>query len=138
MQINLSWKDKFAFLAQTELGNQILLDAKPEAGGEGKGPSPMELVLVALGGCTAMDIIVILRKKRVDLQSLVVKVDGERASEHPKYFTKISVEYNFEGKNLKEEDIRQAVELSRDKYCSVSAMLKDKTVISYRWSIINK
>ena len=138
METKVSWKGKLAFQGQTEAGHQIFMDAKPDAGGEGKGPSPMELVLIALAGCTAMDIVVIIRKKRVDLQGLNIKVDGERASEHPKYFTKINVEYNFEGKNLKEEDIKQAVELSRDKYCSVSAMLKEKAQISYRWNIINK
>ena len=135
METKVSWKGKLAFQGQTEAGHQIFMDAKPDAGGEGKGPSPMELILIALAGCTAMDIIVIMRKKRVDLQGLTIKVDGERASEHPKYFTKISVEYNFEGKNLKEEDIKQAVELSRDKYCSVSAMLKEKAEISYRWNL---
>ena len=137
MQINLSWKGKMAFQAGNEYGNKITLDAKPDAGGEGKGPSPMELVLIALAGCTAMDIVVIMRKKRLDLQGLNIKVEGERASEHPKYFTKISVEYNFEGKDLKQEDVKQAVELSRDKYCSVSAMLKEKAEISYRWKIQN-
>ncbi len=138
MQVNLSWQGKLALQAKTELGHKILLDTKPDAGGEGKGSSPMELVLVALGGCTAMDIIVIMRKKRVELQGLSIQVDGERASEHPKYFTKINVEYHFEGKDLKEEDVKQAIELSRDKYCSVSAMLKEKAEISYRWNIINK
>jgi putative redox protein len=138
MATKVSWKGKLAFLGQTEAGHQILMDVKPDAGGEGKGPSPIELILIALAGCTAMDIIVIMRKKKIDLQDLSINVDGERASEHPKYFTKISVEYNFEGKNLKEEDIKQAVELSRDKYCSVSAMLKEKVEISYRWNIINK
>ncbi len=137
METKVSWKGKLAFQGQTEAGHQILMDVKPDAGGEGKGPSPMELVLVALAGCTAMDIVVIMRKKRVDLHSLNIKVDGERASAHPKYFTKINVTYNFEGKDLREEDIKQAVELSRDKYCSVSAMLKEKAEISYRWNIIN-
>lgn len=138
METKVSWKGKLAFQGQTEAGHQIVMDAKPDAGGEGKGPSPMELVLMALAGCTAMDIVVIMRKKRVDLQGLTIQVDGERASEHPKYFTKINVECTFEGKNLEEEDIKQAVELSRDKYCSVSAMLKEKAQISYRWNIINK
>ena len=138
METKVSWKGKLAFQSQTEAGHQILMDVKPDAGGEGKGPSPMELVLMALAGCTAMDIVVIMRKKKMDLQGLTIKVDGERASEHPKYFTKIIVEYNFEGKNLKEGDIKQAVELSRDKYCSVSAMLKEKAQILYRWNIINK
>ncbi len=137
METKVSWKGKLAFQGQTEAGHQILMDVKPDAGGEGKGPSPMELVLVALAGCTAMDIVVIMRKKRVDLHSLNIKVDGERAYAHPKYFTKINVTYNFEGKDLREEDIKQAVELSRDKYCSVSAMLKEKAEISYRWNIIN-
>jgi putative redox protein len=137
METKVSWKGKLAFEGQTEAGHQILMDTKPDAGGEGKGPSPMELVLMALAGCTAMDIVVIMKKKRVDLLGLTIKVDGERASAHPKYFTKINVEYNIKGKNLKEEDIKQAVELSRDKYCSVSAMLKEKTEISYQWKIQN-
>jgi len=138
MFINLSWKGKLSFEAQTESGHRVFLDAKPEAGGENKAPSPMELMLVSLVGCTAMDVVFILKKKRVSLQSLTIKVDGERASQHPKFFTKIDVEYNFEGKDLKEEDVKQAIELSRDKYCSVSAMLKEKATISYRWNILNK
>ena len=138
METKVSWKGKLTFQGQTDAGHQVLMDVKPDAGGEGKGPSPMEMVLMALAGCTAMDIVVIMRKKRVDLQGLNIKVDGERASEHPKYFTRIGVEYNFEGKDIREEDIKQAVELSRDKYCSVSAMLKEKAEISYRWNIINK
>jgi putative redox protein len=138
MFINLSWKEKLAFEAQTESGHQIFLDAKPEVGGENNGPSPMELLLVSLAGCTAMDVVSILKKKRVNLHNLTLKVNGERTPQHPKYFTKIDVEYNFEGKNIKEDDIKQAIELSRDKYCSVSAMLKEKAEISYRWNIINK
>lgn len=138
MFINMSWKGELSFEAQTESGHQILLDVKPEKGGENKGPSPMELLLVSLAGCTAMDVVSILKKKRVNLHSLTIKVEGERASQPPKYFTRIDVEYNFEGKDLKEEDVKQAVELSRDKYCSVSAMLRERAEISFRWNIVNK
>lgn len=138
MFINLSWMGKLAFEAQTESGHRVFLDAKPEVGGENKAPSPMELLLVSLVGCTAMDVVSILKKKRVNLQNLTIRVDGERASQHPKYFTKIDVEYSFEGKDIREDDVKQAVELSRDKYCSVAAMLKEKATISYKWNILNK
>jgi putative redox protein len=113
------------------------MDTKPEAGGDDKGPSPMELQLMALGGCTAMDVVLILKKKKADLKHFSIEVDGEKASQHPKYYIKINLNYIFEGKSLKEEDVRQAIELSMDKYCSVSAMLKEKTEISYQWDIRN-
>lgn len=135
MPIKVNWKYKFLFQAETESGKQIWIDTKPEAGGEDIGPSPMELLLMALGGCSAMDVVLILKKKKVELKHFAIEVDGERAAQHPKYYTKINLNYIFEGKNLKEDDIRQAIELSMDKYCSVSAMLKEKTEISYRWDI---
>lgn len=137
MFVNLSWRGKLAFEALTESGHRILLDAKPEVGGENKGPAPMEVLLVSLAGCTGMDVASILKKKRVNIQSMIVKVNGEKAPEHPKYFTRIDVEFNFEGYGIKEEDVKRAIELSKDKYCSVSVMLKDKAEISYRWNIVN-
>ena len=137
MLVNLSWNGELAFEAETESGHRILLDAKPKVGGEDKGPRPMEVLLVSLAGCTGMDVASILAKKRVNLQSLTVKVNAEQAPQHPKYFTKIDVVFNLEGMDIKEEDVKQAIELSRDKYCSVSVMLKDKAEISYRWNIVN-
>ncbi|MCJ7577482.1 MAG: OsmC family protein [candidate division Zixibacteria bacterium] len=138
MFINISWKGKLAFEAQTESGHRILLDADPEVGGEDKGPRPMELLLVSLAGCTGMDVVSILKKKRVNLEGLAIKIQAERAPQHPKYFTTIDVEYTFRGKEIKEEDVKQAVELSKDKYCSVSAMLQEKATISFRWNIANQ
>ncbi len=137
MFINMSWKGKLAFEAETESGHRFMLDAKPKVGGEDKGPRPMEVLLISLAGCTGMDVASILAKKRVNLQSMTVKVNAEQAPQHPKYFTKIDVEFNFEGKDIKEEDVKRAIELSKDKYCSVSVMLKDKAEISYRWNIVN-
>ena len=138
MFVNLSWKGKLGFEAQTESGHRFSLDAKPQVGGEGGGPAPMEVLLVSLAGCTGMDVASILKKKRVDLQRMTVKVDGERAPEHPKYFTKIEVQFDIEGKDISEEAVRRAIELSKEKYCSVSVMLKDKAEISYKWNILNK
>lgn len=138
MFINISWKGKLAFEAETESGHRILLDANPEVGGEDKGPRPMELLLVSLAGCTGMDVASILKKKRVNLEGLTIKIRAERAPQHPKYFTTIDIEYTFGGKEIKEEDVKQAIELSKDKYCSVAAMLKEKTAISYRWNIANE
>jgi putative redox protein len=138
MFVDVSWSGDLAFEARTESGHSFPLDAKPEVGGHNQGPAPMEVLLVSLAGCTGMDVASILKKKRVALHKMNVKVNGERAPEHPKYFTKIEVEFSFEGNSIREEDVRQAIELSRDKYCSVSVMLKDKAEISYRWSIVNR
>ena len=126
-----------AFEAESQSGHRFMLDARPEVGGDGKGPAPMEVLLVSLAACTGMDAASILKKKRVNLKSMTVKVNGEQAPQHPKYFTKIDVQFDFEGFDLKEEDVKRAIELSKDKYCSVSAMLKDKAEISYRWNIVN-
>jgi putative redox protein len=138
MFVNLSWKGDLAFEVETESGHNLTLDAKPEVGGKNKGPAPMEVLLVSLAGCTGMDVASILKKKRVDLSSMSVNVNGEKAAQHPKYFTKIDVEFNFEGNGIKEEDVKRAIDLSKDKYCSVSVMLKEKAEISYRWKITNR
>lgn len=137
MLINLSWKGRLSFEAVTESGHLLPLDAKAEAGGDDKGPSPMEVLLVSLAGCTGMDVASILKKKRVNLRNMAIRAEGERAPQHPKYFTKIDVLFNLEGADIKEKDVKQAIELSRDRYCSVSAMLKEKAQISYRWNIVN-
>lgn len=138
MFVNLSWNGNLAFEAQTESGHRFPLDAKQQVGGQDKGPAPMEVLLVSLAGCTGMDVASILRKKKVNLHKMDVRVNGEQAPEHPKYFTKIDVEFNFEGRGIKEEDVKRAIELSVEKYCSVSVMLKDKAEISYSWNIVNR
>jgi putative redox protein len=138
MFTQITWKGKMVFEGKTESGHSVSMDAKPEFGGEERGPRPMELLMVALGGCTGMDVISILKKIRIDLESMTINIDSEQATEHPKVFTKINIEYNFTGKNIKEENVKKAIELSQEKYCSVSAMLKEKAEITYKWNIINK
>lgn len=138
MLTRFTWKGKMVFEAKTESGHSVLMDAKPEVGGEDEGPRPMELLMVSLGSCTAMDVVSILKKMRADLESMTINIDSEQAPEHPKIFTKINIEYNFTGRNIKEENVKKAIELSCEKYCSVTAMLKEKAEITYKWNIINK
>jgi putative redox protein len=98
--------------------------------------SPMELVLIALGACTGSDVVSILEKKRVKLTTFELKVTGERAKEFPKVYTKIHIDYNFAGENIKEKDVAHAIDLSMTKYCSVSAMIKKSVEMTYSFSIM--
>jgi len=138
MLTEFTWKGKMVFEAKTESGHSVVMDAKPEVGGEDNGPRPMELLMVSLGGCTAMDVVSILKKMRVDLESMTINIHSEQAPEHPKIFTKINIEYNFTGRNITEKNVKKAIELSQEKYCSVTAMLKEKAEITCQWNIINK
>ncbi|HYM69966.1 MAG TPA: OsmC family protein [bacterium] len=133
MDATVRWTGGLAFAATAGSGGTITLDATHERGGGG--PSPMEAVLVALGGCTGMDVVSILEKMRAPLEALEIRVSGERAEEHPRVFTRIALEYIFTGAGLKAEQIQRAVELSQDRYCSVSAMLRKATELTYTWRI---
>jgi len=123
-----------AFLAHTDSGRQVLMDAKKESGGLGTGPSPMELVLVALTGCTGMDVVSILSKMKVldEVESFRMEVSYERAQDHPKVYTKIHLKYifKFRGQPFKEQ-VEKAVQLSQEKYCSVAGMLKKAAELTY-------
>jgi putative redox protein len=122
-EINLSWKKGMAF--QTELyGHKLTIDTDQNNGGQDLGPRPKALMLVALAGCTGMDIVSILEKMRVDLVDLNIKVDGEVTEEHPKQFTSMHITYEFWGKDLPMEKLEKAVALSDERYCGVSATLK--------------
>lgn len=118
-------------------GHGVVLDTSPEVGGQNKGSTPMELVLIALGGCTAMDVISIMQKKKQDLKGLEIKIDGLRSDEHPRVYKEINIHYIFKGKNLSEDACKRSIELSQEKYCSVSAMLSKVAVIKYTWEIVN-
>jgi putative redox protein len=104
-------------------GHNVTLDASTHGGGKGAGFVPMEMLLVGLAGCTAMDVISVLRKKRQDVTSYEVYVHGVRAEEHPMVFTEITVEHRVTGRNISPEAVRRAIELSETKYCGAGAML---------------
>ena len=137
MATKVIWKGDMTFEAKTETNHKVLMDLAEKSGGANQGPRPMELVLVSLAGCTAVDVVSILKKMREQLEDLEVNVNSERVDQHPRVYKKIEIEFNLSGKNLKDESVKKAIELSLDKYCSVKTMLEKTAEISYRYSIIN-
>ena len=123
LSITTKWLENMSF--ETEVnGHKIIIDAAPEVGGENKGPRPKPLMLSALGGCTGMDVISILRKMKVEPEDFRIIVEGDVTDEHPKHFVKMHVIYQFTGKNLPLDKLQKAVSLSEEKYCGVSATLR--------------
>ena len=127
--VNTRWLENMSFESEIN-GHRIVVDAKEEVGGQDKGPRPKPLMLAALGGCTSMDVISILKKMRVELKSLNVIVEGELSEEHPKRFTKMHVIYEVEGENLPMDKIQKAVTLSEEKYCGVSVVYRQAMEIT--------
>lgn len=127
--------DGLRFNVRTTSGHEIVLDSGPPPGGDA-GPRPIELVLAALGGCGAMDVISILRKMRQDVTSYDVRVEGERRDEHPRVYTTITVTHQLEGRDLDEANVRRAVELSMSRYCPVYTMLSPAVPIDVRYEMI--
>lgn len=123
------------FFGKTDSNHWVPMDGPTEFGGSNAGTRPKELVLLALGGCTASDVASILRKKRVPLDGFEVKLTAEMADEHPQVFTKIHVEYVFAGSGIKADDVERAIELSETKYCAVSAMLRSSVTLTHSYRI---
>ena len=118
-------------------GHTVMMDAEEVHGGEDAGFRPMELLLVGLAGCTAMDVISILRKKRQDVTGLEVRVRGERADEHPKVYKNIEIEYIVTGHDVEEKAVARAIELSTDKYCGATATLRHTAEIKISYKIVD-
>jgi putative redox protein len=131
MQAKVSLVDGMAFDAAADSGHSVRVDASADVGGKDRGPRPMELLLMGLGSCTAMDVISILRKMRQDVTAYEVNVSGERAAHHPRVFTHIFVEHVVTGHNLSDEMVKKAVQLSQHKYCGASAMLGKVATIEH-------
>jgi len=112
-----------------------VMDVSKEHGGEGSAFGPMQLLLAALGGCTGIDVLGIMRKQRQELTSFEILVSGERVAEHPRVYGKVHVEYRLKGKGLKEKAVQRAIQLSEDTYCSVGAMIKRTAQISHSYSL---
>jgi len=121
--VTTKWLGNMAF--ETEVsGHKIILDAGPQVGGENRGPTPKPLMLSALGGCTGMDVISILKKMQIEVAGFSVTVVGEQTEEFPKHFIKMHVVYEFTGNDLPMEKLKRAVELSEERYCGVSAVYR--------------
>ena len=129
--VTATWVPPMQFTGTAPRGAAVLIDATPDDGGLGTGPTPMENLLLSLAACTGMDVVSILHKKRITLEDLRIDVTGERAATHPRIFTSIHVHYTMRGIGLSTESARKAVDLSLDKYCSVAGMLKRAAKITY-------
>jgi len=127
VQVEVRWDGGMRF----SWNDRWVMDATPEHGGTGAGPAPMETVLLALAGCTGMDVVAILQRMRAPLEELRIEVEAERAAEHPRVFTSIRLRYHLNGEGLKPAQVLRAVTLSQERYCSVSAMLRASARVSY-------
>ncbi|SDX58802.1 putative redox protein [Marininema mesophilum] len=130
MQTKLTWNGKMKFNSTTPSGHQLTLDAAQEVGGEDQGPRPTEVLLSAVGACSGIDIVDILKKMRLHVEDFDMEVSGSRAEEHPRRFTHVHIHYRLTG-DLPVEKVRRAVTLSRDTYCSVSQSLSAEVTTSF-------
>jgi len=128
IEAKLKWTEGMQFVARAEDRPAIVIDNKEG----GSGPGPMQLVLIGVAGCTAMDVIHIMRKKRANVSDFEVNIRGERAENHPRRFVKIQIEYVLYGTGIKRTDVEQAISLSENKYCSAIASLNAEFDHSYR------
>lgn len=123
MQARIKWVENAAFIAESGSGHAIVLDGPPDIGGRNLGVRPMELMLMSVGACSAVDVVHILKKARQQVTDCYVELKGERAETEPKVFTAIHLHFVITGRELAENHVRRAVDLSADKYCSASIML---------------
>jgi putative redox protein len=133
--VKVKWIDGMRFVATDSMGHSIVMDASKQVGGEGSGFSPLELLLAALGGCTGIDIVDVMRKQRENIEDLEIVVSGKRAEEPPRVYTRVHVNYRFKGKDIKEKKVQRAIKLSEDKYCSVRTMLSAKADMTSNYVI---
>jgi len=127
---------RMAFVGKSDSNHWVTMDVPEQSGGYGAGTSPMELLLIALGGCTGADVASILRKKKVNFSGFEIHITAERAEDHPKVFNKIHVEYIVAGDSIDMPDVERAIELSVSKYCSVGAILGKTAVMSHAARIV--
>lgn len=130
--------DGMQFVGSADSGHAVVMDAPTSVGGNNTGPKPMELLLMAFGGCSGMDVISILRKKKQNVSKLELNVEGEMAKDHPHMYTAIHIEYVVTGKNISEDPVKRAIELSLEKYCSVGATLGKAAKITNSYEVIQE
>lgn len=125
-----------SFVAETGSGHAVVMDGAPEGGGRNLAPRPMEMVLLGTGGCTAYDVVLILRKSGQDIRGCDVQVRSERTETDPKVFTRIHFHFVVRGRGLKANLVERAIQLSHDKYCSASIMLGKTAALTHDWQIV--
>ena len=135
MDAKVIWKSNMSFDGSSDSGFTVPLGTGPEVGGNNDGFRPMELIAIGIAGCTAMDVVAFLQKKRRTVEALTVRVTGKRREQPPRIFEELTIDYRVRGPDLTEADIRWAVELSINKYCSVLAMLSQSARVIPRWTL---
>ena len=138
MKARVKWVEQASFLGETESNHAVLMDGPPTAGGRNLGPRPMEMLLIGTGGCTAFDVVSILKKSRQAISDCYVELDAERAETDPKVFTKIHMHFVVTGKDIKPEAVEKAIRLSAEKYCSASIMLGQTAAITHDFEVVQE
>lgn len=138
MKAVVKWLDNMSFVGESESGHSVVMDGPPESGGRNLGVRPMEMVLLGMGGCTAFDVVMILQRQRQSIENCHVELSAERADEAPKVFTRIHVHYVVTGKGLDEKKVARAVDMTAEKYCSVSIMLAKSVEVTHDFEIIEE
>ena len=136
MNISVNWVDGLLMVGKSDSGHTITMDGPPESGGENLGVRPMEILLLGVAGCTMIDVVTTLKKMRQDLSHLETKINAERATDHPKVFTDIHIQFILKGQNLDEKKVDKAITLSAEKYCSASIMLGETATITHDFEVI--
>lgn len=136
MECTVRWHEGMSFIAETGSGHLVAMDGAPEAGGRNLAPRPMELLLAGVGGCTAFDVVLILKRGRQQVSGCEVRLSADRAETDPKVFTRIRFHYVVSGKGLKPEAVERAVHLSAEKYCSASIMLGKTAEMEHTCEIV--
>ena len=136
MNISVNWVDGLLMVGKSDSGHTITMDGPPESGGENLGVRPMEMLLLGVAGCTMIDVVTTLKKMRQDLSHLETKINAERATDHPKVFTDIHIQFILKGQNLDEKKVDKAIKLSAEKYCSASIMLGETATITHDFEVV--
>ena len=137
MEANVIWKKRMSFEGTAESGFKVPLGTSPSVGGDEDGFRPLELIAIGIAGCTSMDVVSILKKKHQELDSFEVKISAELATEHPKVFTSLRIEYFLSGTDISQEAVERAVQLSAEKYCPAQAMFQEIVPIEMKINILN-
>jgi len=137
MKCRIKWLEHMSFVGESGSGHSVVMDGAPDAGGRNLGVRPLEMLLLGLGGCTAFDVVSILRKSRQQLVDCEVEIEAERAESIPKVFTKIHLHFIVSGRDLDQSKVAKAIDLSADKYCSASRMLEKTAAITHDFEIVN-
>jgi putative redox protein len=136
MKTRVKWVENVCFMAESGSGHAVVMDGAPDIGGKNLGPRPMEMLLMGAGGCTSVDVIMILQKSRQDVVDCQVEIEAERANDHPKVFTRIHMHFTVKGRNLKPEVVDRAIKLSAEKYCSASIILGKTAQMTHDFEVV--